>query len=917
MLQFSGIPNSSGLVFLVQLPMQKNRFVIIDGNAIIHRAYHAIPSLTNKEGKMVNAVYGFTSMLLKVINDLKPEYLAVSFDMAGGTFRDQIYDQYKATRVKADQELYDQIPWVHEVVEAFDIPIYEKQGFEADDVIGTIACEVKRDKEDVEMIIVTGDKDLLQLVNGTVHVYLLKKGMSELEMMTPEKVKDYFGFGPEMVVDYKALRGDTSDNIPGVKGIGEKTAKELIEKVGGIEDIYKKIKDTREKMKELFRESVIEKLEKDEAGARMSKELATIKCDMEKIDFDWHKAKFAFPSKEKLLPLFQKFEFVSLLKRVPGTGSESTENTTAPKAQKTHKTVVPKTISITAKTFGDFWDELENAKVFGAKEVLQGANIFDGKLLGFVFTTPKNCYYTELNLLEEKQIEKLYSLFEDKDKTVIGHDVKSLIKVLHTGHIAVKNTLFDLMIASYVLNSSTRAHDMVSIVLRELAEELVLPPKENLFGIDPNALAGEACYFYSLYEIYKKELEKDANYGLFQKVEMELIPVLAHMELSGIAVDKKMLEQLSKEVAEALTVVTKKIWEHAGEEFNVASNNQLRDVLFEKMGLRIEGIKKGKTGYSTAASELDKLRGVHPIIECIEEFRELSKLQNTYIDVLPTLIHPKTNRIHGTFNQAVAATGRLSSTDPNLQNIPIRTDLGKMIRKAFWAEEGNVLIAADYSQIELRIVASLAEDTKMIEIFKNNEDIHQATAAAINHVSLDKVTKEMRRAAKEVNFGVLYGMGAFGLASRTGISVAEAKEFIETYFKEFSGVKKYMDETLRVARETGYVETLFGRKRFIPDLNAKNFQLRSAAERMAVNMPIQGTAADLMKMAMIAVYENIKDKKNVRMLLQVHDELVLEVKEGLEDEISEMLVETMVDVVQLKVPVEVSVGVGKRWGEIK
>lgn len=897
--------------------MQKQRFIIIDGNAIIHRAYHAIPPLTTKEGKMVNAVYGFTSMLLKVISDLKPVYVAVSFDMAGGTFRDQVYDKYKATRVKSDQELYDQIPWVHEVVEAFDIPIYEKEGFEADDVIGTIATELKKQK-DIEMIIVSGDKDLLQLVGGNTEVYMLKKGLSEMELYNSEKVTEYFGFGPERVVDYKALRGDTSDNIPGVKGIGEKTATELIQKVGGIDEIYEKI----EKLKDYkIRDAVIEKLKKDEAGARMSKELATIHCSVPDVGFDLEKTKFTFPEKEKLLPLFQKFEFVSLLKRIPGGSTESTENTKAQKAQKARKQGAPKVISVSSQNFEAFFTDVEKTQEFGAKEVLQGANIYDGKLLGFVFITAKNCYYAALESLNDKEVKKLYSLFEDKKKILIGHDLKSLIKVLQTGFIQVGNQLFDLMIASYVLNSSTRAHDMVSIVLRELGEEVSLPPKENLFGIDPAALAGEACYFHSLYEIYKKELEKDTNFGLFQRVEMELIPVLAHMELAGVAVDTELLAELSKEVAAALKKVTKKIWDYAGEEFNVASSVQLRDILFEKMGLKIEGIKKGKTGYSTAASELDKLRGVHPIIECIEEFRELAKLQNTYIDVLPTLVHPKTNRIHGSFNQAVAATGRLSSTDPNLQNIPIRTELGRKIRDAFVSEPGNLLITADYSQIELRIVASLANDEKMIEIFKNGKDIHTATAAAINNVPLEKVTKDMRRAAKEVNFGVLYGMGAFGLASRTGISVPEAKEFIEKYFEEFAGVKKYLDETLKEARKTGFVETLFGRKRYIPDLNAKNFQLRSAAERMAINMPIQGTAADLMKMAMIAVYENMKalkhESSDVRMILQVHDELVLEVKKGLEEEISEMLVEAMEGVVQLKVPVEVHVDVGTRWGEMK
>lgn len=896
--------------------MEKKKFVIIDGNAIIHRAYHAIPHLTGKDGQMTNAVYGFTSMLLKVLSDLKPDYLAVSFDVAGGTFRDDVYDKYKATRVKSDQALYDQIPLVHEVVEGFGIPILTKEGFEADDVIGTL---VKREEikegDKIQCIVVSGDKDLLQLVDDHIHVYLLKKGLSEMEMYTPEKVVERFGFKPKQMIDYKAIAGDSSDNIPGVKGIGEKGAKELIEKVGGVEEIYAKIERLQDYN---IKDALIQKLKNDEAGARMSYELATIRLDVPDVEVPIEDCRFQGVDKEKILPIFQKFGFVSLLKRLPGEKAE----TVAKAPTKHKKTAALEMVSVTAKNFEKFLSDIEKEKTFACREVLQGENIFTGTLAGFIFATEKNCYSVDVTTLEKNKIQEMYAIFSEKNKTLIGHDLKSILKVLQSVGVTVHNRLFDLMIASYVLNSSTRAHDMISIVLRELGEELVVPPKENLFGIDFASYAKEVGYYSSLYTIYTEALEKDSNLGLFEKIEMDLIPVLAHMELSGVAVDTDMLAELSTEVATSLEKVIKKIWEYAGHEFNVASSVQLRDVLFEEMGLRVEGIKKGKTGYSTAASELEKLHGVHPIIECIEEHRELAKLQNTYIDVLPTLINPKTHRIHASFNQAVAATGRLSGSDPNLQNIPIRTELGKKIRDAFIAEDGHVLIAADYSQIELRIVASMANDKKMIEIFKNGEDIHQATAAAINNVPLEKVTKEMRRAAKEVNFGVLYGMGPYGLASRTGISQAEAKEFIKKYFEEFEGVKKYMDETLKLARECGYVETLFGRKRYIPDLNASNFQLRSGAERMAVNMPIQGTAADLMKMAMIAVYENMKALKtgsseDVRMILQVHDELVLEVKKGLEEEISEMLVETMEDVVQLKVPVEVHVGIGKRWGEIK
>ena len=484
------------------------------------------------------------------------------------------------------------------------------------------------------------------------------------------------------------------------------------------------------------------------------------------------------------------------------------------------------------------------------------------------------------------------------------------------------------MIASYLLNSSTRAHDLKAIALRELGRELPAGSDQaSLFGVDPNIVARELEISFDVYEIYKKQLEDSEDLGLFTDVEMALVPVLADMELNGVAIDSKMLGGLSDEVHKEIEKLQKKIYKEASEEFNVASSVQLREILFEKMELPTEGIKKGKTGYSTAASELEKLREIHPIIEHIEDFRELEKLRNTYIDVLPGLVNKKTGRIHSSFNQAVTTTGRLSSSEPNLQNIPIRTDLGRKVRESFVAEPGNVLVVADYSQIELRIVASLAKDKKLIEIFERGEDVHSATAAVINNVDLKDVTKEMRSAAKGVNFGVLYGMGAFGLASRTGITNWEAKEFIKKYFEGFSQVKKYLDNTLKNAQKDGYVETLFGRRRYIPELMSGNYMLKSAGERMAINMPVQGTAADLMKMAMIAVQKKLDNggtsrdlsvrRDDIKMILQVHDEIVLEVKKDLADDVAKLVKEEMENVAKLRVPIDVHVEVGKRWGKLK
>jgi len=883
-----------------------SRFVIIDGNAIVHRAYHAIPPLTTKDGKMVNAVYGFTSMLLKVWKDLKPTHLAVSFDVAGGTFRHEKYEKYKATRVKADQELYDQIPLVHEIVTAFNIPIYEKKGYEADDVIGTIVNLAKKKMD--EVYVVTGDMDTIQLVDEKVWVYTLRKGMSDIVIYNPEEVLKRFSFGPDLLVDYKALRGDTSDNIPGVPGIGEKTAQELIAKVGGIKEIYQKIK----KLSELgVRDSVIKKLVEGKESAEMSFELATIDCNVPELEFNLENCLIKEFDREKLTPIFQKFEFISLLKRLPGS-EQAEKKEEKIKRLKTKKKMEFKEIKDVSET-KELIKIIKENKIFAAKEISSGREVFGSDLLGLSVVVENVGYYLPFNLLKD-----FSAIFNETEIELVGHDLKQLIKFLAIQKISIKNKLFDTMVASYLLNSGSRAHDVASILLKVLGEELqVGSGQDSLFGVNKQAVCEELFKIAQAAEKLKADLIKTDDLGLMEKLEMPLVFALADMELNGVAVDSKLLEKLSSEAAKEIKKVSDKIFELSGTEFNISSPTQLREVLFEKMEIPVEGIKKGKTGLSTSAEQLEKLRGLHPIIPEIENYRELEKLRNTYIDVLPTLINKKTGRIHTTFNQAVTATGRLSSSDPNLQNIPIRTELGREVRKAFVAEAGNILVSADYSQIELRIVASLAEDKGMIEIFENDEDIHRATAAAINGVPLDEVTKEMRRAAKEINFGVLYGMGTYGLSWRADIPVWQAKQFIEKYFSEFSGVKKYIDQTLEFTRKEGYCETLFGRRRYIPELHAHNFQLRSAAERMAINHPIQGTAADLIKMAMIEMEKVLPDWPDVKMILQVHDELVFEVKKGKEKEFGGTLKEVMEGVVKLRVPVKVEVSYNNSWGEMK
>lgn len=905
----------------------QKKFVIIDGNAIIHRAYHAVPPLTTKDGTIVNAVYGFTSMLLKVLSDIKPDYIAVSFDLAGPTFRDEIYTEYKATRVKADQDLYDQIPMVHEMVKAFGIPVYVKEGFEADDVIGTLAEKLKHHhgsrgsaiNRAVTSIIVTGDRDLLQLVDDDItEVYLLKKGITDVELYNEAKVIERFQFGPESIVEFKALRGDSSDNIPGVKGIGEKTAQMLIEKFGTIDEMYRLIEDTSSSLYTECTASVIKKLEEGKESAFMSRQLGTIHTDVPELAFDLDACDVARLNWETAATEIKKFEFFSLLKRLPGY-------TAAPAPEKKKKAVARTKISVqvikTAQELEAAKKKILDEKAYACKESIQGDSVMTGVWSGVSLIVGGEGYYIDVPSLQKEVVLFFKAIAEQSSIALHGHDLKPLIKLFMLHDIQVKNALFDCMIASYVLNSSARVHDLPAIVMREFGvEETADTTQANLFGEDPARVIKLLQYVPELVEKYTERLEEDTQKDLFEHIEMNLIPVLAQMEVCGVAIDTDMLAKMSEDAAKEIQKLTKQIYKEAGKEFNISSSIQLRDILFETLQLPTQGIKKGKTGYSTAAPELEKLRVYHPIISMIEEYREVEKLRNTYIDVLPHLINKKTSRIHTTYNQAVAATGRLSSSDPNLQNIPIRTELGKEIRNAFVAEKGNVLIAADYSQIELRIVAALAKDEKLTGIFTRGEDVHTATAALIHGIPLEKVTKDIRRTAKEVNFGVLYGMGPFGLASRTGISQNEAREFIKNYFNQFSGVKQYLETIVEKAETDGYVETLFGRRRYIPDIQAKNVQLRNAAERMAINMPVQGTAADMMKLAMIAVQEyinkNYKTDK-ARMIMQVHDELVLEVKEGLEEKIGAEIKKIMEDVVRLAVPIVVEVHAGERWGELK
>lgn len=884
------------------------RFIIIDGHAIIHRGYHALPPLTTKDGTIVNAVFGFSSMLLKVLNTLKPDHIAVSFDRPGATFRDEIFQDYKATRERADQDLYDQIPFCYDVVKAFNIPIYEEDGFEADDLIGTIVHKVKKEK-DMEIIVVTGDKDLLQIVEGDhVQVALLNRGLSDFVLYNEAKVLEKFGFGPAFIPDFKGLMGDPSDNIPGVKGIGKVTATKLIQKFGTVEEIYKQ---NDEDVVAVVKAGGLKKLQEGKADAAMSKKLATIIHNVKNTRFKLADTVTHDFDRADVEELLRKFEFFSLLKRIPGSLAKE-----HPKKKGKKRAAL---VEVTDTNLDELESLLSLNKLCVVEPVISGKAIFSEHLDGllFVFEGGKSAYMQS----SHKKFQQVLRSLCASDRVIIGHDLKRFLRVLIRAQEVCSATLFDVMIASYIVNSSTRAHDLASILDRELGIVAVQSEMQtNLFGADIQGLADVYQHLFALHTHFTDALKEAEQREVFSNMEMPLIPVLASMEVAGIKLDVSMLKALSTKVTKDLATLTKNIHEAAGKEFNVASSAQLRDVLFDDLALPTHGIKKGKTGYSTAARELGKLREHHEIIGLIEQFREIEKLRNTYIDVLPGLADPTTDRIHTTFNQTVAQTGRLSSSDPNLQNIPIRTDSGKQIRDAFIAEKGYTLVAADYSQIELRIAAHLSQDERLLEIFRSGEDVHRSTAAIIQGVKPEDVTKEQRRAAKEVNFGVLYGMGAFGLAERTGLPQWQAKEFIDAYFAGFPRVRTFLDDLLEEAKNTGYVETLYGRRRQIPELSSSNYQVRASGERMAINMPMQGTQADIIKIAMLDVAEKMRKEFSdgtARLLLQVHDELVFEVREQQAEGVAKKIEKIMAEAVQLDVPVVVESHIGSRWGELK
>lgn len=920
---------------------KKKKFVIIDAMALAYKAYFAFINrpLKTKSGEPTSAVYGFINQVFKIIDDTQPDYIAVAFDSKEKTFRHDKYEKYKSSREAMPEDMIPQIRRIREVIEAFKMPLYIKSGFEADDLIGTA---VKKAAEaGLEAFAITPDKDYMQLITDDVKVIKPGKSTDEIVIFDKQKVKEVYGFEPIQMIDYLALIGDSSDDIPGVAGIGPKTAQPLIEQFGSVENIYENIGI-------IDKAGLRKKLEQGKENAIISKELATIVTDVD-FEFNLEDAIFCEPDYETLTKLFVELEFknfgdklIKLFgKKADKAITETTETYLNDEVDNFDSKKVKYHLVNKIKDAEKLADELSKKELFVFDTETDSLDVLNVNLAGCAFAYKSGEAYfipikpskettqlfeTDLSdRIDLDQFAKIFnSVFENEKIKKVCQNGKYDIAVLRTHGIEVKNFFFDTMLASYVIDPDQK-HGMDSLAEKYLnytpipLSDLIGAKKEasKIYEVDleklTNYAAEDADITFRLYELFKKELKKENLEKVAYEIEFPLVEVLEDMERNGISVDKKSLGAFSKDLQILLDNYTKEIFKLAEEEFNINSTQQLQKILFEK--LKLQKTKKTKTGFSTDARSLESLKGEHEIIDIILNYRQVAKLKSTYADSLPKLINPKTGRVHTTFNQTVASTGRLSSLDPNLQNIPIRTELGKEIRKAFVPrDKDHVIFSADYSQIELRIMASICSDKNLMEAFKNNEDIHRRTAALVFMVDPNDVTADMRRKAKEVNFGILYGIGPFGLKNRLGITQNHAKEIIDTYFGTFKNVKKFMDDSVKFAQEKGYAETLLGRRRYLRNINSSNRVVKQFEERVAINMPIQGTAADMIKLAMINIHrELIKQKFNSKMVLQVHDELLFDAQKDEIDDLIPLVKKLMEEALPLQVPVVVDTGVGDNW----
>lgn len=902
---------------------RKHKLVAIDGNSLLYRAFFAMKHLSTTEGQPTNAVYGFTMMLLRLLQEEKPDSIIVAFDAPAKTFRHAEYDGYKAQRKPAPDELRSQAPIARQMVEAFRIPMVEVPGFEADDIVGTVArqaCE-----QGYETLIVTGDLDALQLVNDCVKVMTTVKGVTDTFIYDIQAVIDRFGIRPDQMVDFKALKGDPSDNIPGVPGVGDKTAATLVKRFGSVESLL-------EHLDEIEQPKLRATLEQSVEQARMSKRLAQIVTDVP-FQYSLDDLKTREPDYDKLRELFRSLEFRTLLRRLPEP--ESGEPVEArPRAELGACGTLEN-----ARELSALMDKLKSSGAFAIRVHRTPGKPTESELIGISFSTGSGeTAYVRISNSSDPQNdaqsllidldEKLYAvdtaifkeLFESSEIQKYGHDLKSDYEALKLRDIKLCGLNFDTMIGAYVLNSARSGYAVADVAFEQLGLELPqIDKKAKDKDSQPSqetVVCAEAEAVWRLVPALREKLERDELIVLLEKIEMPLVPTLADVELRGVSIDTEYLRLLSVRLNDSIRELEHDIYQLAGHEFNIGSPKQLQTVLFEERQIPVG--KKTKTGYSTDAETLEALAVIHPIVAKILEWRELSKLKSTYADALPKLINPKTGKIHTSLNQAVTTTGRLSSSEPNLQNIPVRTQIGREIRKAFISTGGDLLVSADYSQIELRILAHVTDDFELVRAFEANEDIHIHTASTIFSVPEGEVDSDMRRIAKTVNFAVIYGMSDFGLARELGISNREAKYFIDRYFEKFPGVRRYTDETLEYAREKGYVTTLLGRRRYIPEIHSGNRNFRLFAERAAVNMPIQGAAADMMKLAMIAVDRALEEQGfRTQMVLQVHDELVFEVPPDELDRLVPLVKNLMETAYPLAVPLLVEVKVGKNWAEME
>ncbi len=855
--------------------MSDARLFLIDAHALCYRSYFAIKGLATSKGQATNAVYGFVNTLRKILRDYHPDYLAVCFDVGKKTYRQEKFAEYKIQRPSMPDNLISQIPIIKDIVSAYNLAVYEKEGFEADDIIATITQRVSK-KDNVEVVIVSEDKDMYQLANKKVKLFSVRQDT----ILDHDEVKKRFGIEPQQMPDYIGLAGDGVDNIPGVHGIGDVTAKNLIQEYGNLENILNHL-DRVAPLK------VQEKIKAQKELAQLSKELALLETNVP-IEFDLQDMKVKNPDHNRLFFLFKELEFKKFSEELSKEVSEPEKI----RAKTIDKTSDIKAIVAQILKKGRF--------AFLTDKNEEGENLFSGCSNIALSFDGQEAYDIAPQFFQD-----LKAILEAKDTIQITHDSKNTMKALEILNCELKGKIFDVMLAGYLLFPSQNAYDLDTLAWNYLKKSISTE----------ESLAKGVLLVHELYTILFEQLKEKSLLKLFEEIEIPLAHVLFRMEQRGVNLDTQLLKQMSEDCEEKINALTKKLFQLAGEEFNFNSPKQLSQLLFEK--LKLPTIKRTKTGFSTDEGVLTKLAEQHEVPRLILEYRQLAKLKSTYIDALPKLINPKTGRVHASFNQAGTETGRLSSNHPNLQNIPIRTDLGRRIRQAFIpSQKDYLIIAADYSQIELRILAHLSQDENLTEAFKQDQDIHRFTAALIFDVKEEDVLPEMRDTAKRVNFGIIYGMSAFGLAKDLGIPQEAAAEFIDKYFLRYPKVKKFMEDQILLCQEKGYVVTLLNRRRYIPEINSANISIRQFAERQAINTPVQGSAADLMKLAMIQIQRELeKQKLKSSMIITVHDELVFDVPQKEKDKMADLIRQQMEGALKLSVPIKVSVKVGRNWLE--